>query len=65
MAKIEVNRSIIPLPNEARNLGSMTESQREARYSKLSSADNPIVDETTQVRGQSSGMNPISDKPKR
>ena len=65
MAKIEVNRSINPLPNEARNLDSMTESQREARYSKLSSADNPIVDETTQVRGQASGMNPISNKPNR
>lgn len=65
MAKIEVNRSSTPLPNEYRNLDSMTEAQREARYSNLSSADNPIVDETTQVRGQSSGMNPISNKPNR
>ena len=65
MAKIDVNRSITPLPNEARNLDSMTEAQREARYSKLASADNPIIEATSQVRGQSSGMNPNSNKPKR
>jgi hypothetical protein len=63
MAKIEVNRSSIPLPNETRNSDSMTPAERDARYRKLASADNPIVEESTQSRGQSSGMNPISNKP--
>lgn len=63
MAKIEVNRSITPLPNEARNLDSMTPAERDARYSKLASADNPTLEGATQVRGQNSGMNPISKKP--
>lgn len=63
MAKIEVNRSSTPLPNEPRNLDSMTPAEREARYRKLASADNPIVEEATQSRGQFSGMNPISRKP--
>lgn len=63
MAKIDINKSNIPLPNEYRNTGSMTEEEREARYRKLASADNPVVEEApTQTRGQSSGMNRISGK---
>jgi hypothetical protein len=64
MAKIDVNRSSIPLPNETRNSDSITPAEREARYRKLASADNLIVEEAVlQIRGQYSGMNPISRKP--
>lgn len=63
MPKIRANGTVTPLPNEHRNQDTMTEVERELRYAKLRSADNPVIDEgTTQTRGESSGMVPISNK---
>jgi hypothetical protein len=66
MVKTINKKSVTPLPNEFRNLDSMTSEERDARYSKLASADNPNPTiTTTQIRGQSIGMNPVSKKTKR
>jgi hypothetical protein len=66
MAKVLANGSIKPLNNEYRNSDTMSEAQREARYSELASADNPYVEVgTPNVRGGVQGMVPIRNKPTR
>lgn len=66
MVKVLANGPVKPLDNEYRNVDSMTEAQRAARYQELASADNPFIEvHATQVRGESRGMNPISNKPRR
>jgi hypothetical protein len=63
MAKINVNRSINPLPNEYRNSDSISEAERDAIYAQKASADNPqITVGPTVNRGANDGMVPIRDK---
>jgi hypothetical protein len=63
MAKINVNRSIKPLPNESRNSDSISEEERDAIYAQKASADNPQINVApTQNRGTSNGMVPINNK---
>ena len=64
MVKVLADNSVTPLANESRNSDSITEAERDARYRHLASADNISLEAApTQVRGQASGMNPISNKP--
>jgi len=66
MPKIRANQGVTPLPNEYRNSDSVSEIEREMKYAKLRSADNPVIEEgVTQTRGNAHGMVPISNKPNR
>lgn len=63
MAKINVNRSINPLPNEYRNSDSVSEAERDAIYAQKASADNPqITVGPVSNKGSSDGMVPIRNK---
>lgn len=63
MPKERANRGVTPLDNEYRNSDSMTEFEIEMKYAKLRSADDPLLEVgKTQIRGDSDGMVPISNK---
>lgn len=63
MAKINVNRSIKPLPNDYRNSDSISEAEIDAIYAQKASADNPqIIVGPASTRGSSDGMVPIRNK---
>jgi len=63
MAKIDANRNIKPLPNEFRNVDTLSDLEREKVYLHKSSADNPEINITqAQTRGSATGMVPIRNK---